>query len=298
MIDTFRSVNAAAPLYFLTVFSVLGCMIGSFLNVVILRLPTGVSLMRRSRCKCGAAIPWYFNLPVLGWLMLRGRANCCNRSISFRYPAIELLTGTLFLAAWLLLPTALAIPTAGFFAALVVVAVTDLDTLEIPDQITLWGTIILVCGSGLIPWIHGQPAGVSGGVRAIFSAAGGAIIGSGLILWIGLVGETLLRREAMGFGDVKLVGFIGAFLGWPGAIFTVFTGAVVAILWIAMAQIWRIGGGDPSSFLPSKDASGNALDSGAGGLIPFGPPLCVAAIAYALVGRDYFELWSLQLLHG
>src|SRR5688500_5268872 len=102
--------SAAFPWFFAVVAFVFGACIGSFLNVVIYRLPAEKSIVKPgSQCACGTAIAWHDNVPILSWFILRGRARCCGRSYSFRYPFVELLTATLFLACWILFPPAKAV---------------------------------------------------------------------------------------------------------------------------------------------------------------------------------------------
>lgn len=194
---------------------VLGLLIGSFLNVVAVRVPAGTSLVRESRCRsCDTAIrPWH-NIPVLGWLMLRGRCASCGEPISARYPIVEAIVGVLFASvAWLTLatstaplPATLAVLVAflHFAAISVVLTLIDLDTHRLPDAIVLpsylvaGGLLTLACALG-----------------AEWSRLLGAGIGMAILYTFYFV-IRLVRPDGMGGGDVKLAGVVGIYLGWLG----------------------------------------------------------------------------------
>lgn len=216
-----------------------GLIIGSFLNVCILRIPGGKSIvMPASACpKCGAPIRPYDNIPVLSWLMLRGKCRACKTPISPMYPVVELLTGLLFLAcfyAFGLTPEAL--KWAAFAAIMVVLVFTDLRERILPDVVNFTGFGIGLAFSfvtkpidGTALWIANHmfdfppPAPVLSFVDAILGAA----LGSGL-LWIVSEGYfRLRRREGMGLGDVKMMLMAGAFLGVKRVLLTIFVGAVL-----------------------------------------------------------------------
>ena len=190
---------------------VLGLLGGSFLNVVIARVPRGESVVRpRSRCPhCGYMIPSWLNVPVLSWIVLRGRCGACKTPISIRYPTVELLTGLLFLACFRVYGLTWAL-LLGFILSASLVAITwiDIDIFEIPDEISLPGILV---GAILRPIAFDVPWW-SGWVAAALAAA--AILG---LRW----GFAAVRGiEGMGLGDVKLLAMIGAFLG-PGALLPV-----------------------------------------------------------------------------
>ena len=206
-----------------------GLLWGSFLNVVIYRVPAGLSVVRPpSHCpKCQAPVKAYDNVPVLSWLWLRGRARCCGARISARYPLIELLGGLL---AWALLEAiifrlspetsvgrAAAIFLADFALALGLVAATfiDLDHLYIPDEISLGGTILGLATASLRPPL-----------RYVDSALG-AVLGF-LIVWVpfDVLYRLVRKKTGMARGDAKLVMLAGAWFGWPGALFALFAGSV------------------------------------------------------------------------
>lgn len=186
----------------------LGLLVGSFLNVVILRVPAGESVVvPPSRCgTCGAAIRPADNLPVLSWLLLRGRARCCGEPISPRYPLVELLAGGAFagVAAWL--GPSWELPAYLYVAAVsIALAVIDLDTLLLPYSIVMpsYGIVALLLGVAAID----GPSPRDAAVRAAVGGAG---------LWLLYRFLHLVRPDGMGYGDVRLSGLLGAVLAWRG----------------------------------------------------------------------------------
>jgi len=286
--ETIELIDMEIPWFFQALSFVLGACVGSFLNVVIFRLPKGESLVHPgSHCACGAAIPFYRNIPILSWFLLLGRAPCCKGRISFRYPLVETLTALIFLACWRAYPPPVALVFMLFAAMMVTQAFIDLDTMEIPDAFSVGGFIIGLVVSAAVPLIHGfyGDLWVVDGMRGLIVGLQGAFVGSALILWIAVVAEMILRKEAMGFGDVKLMGAIGAFCGWEGAVFAIFGGAVlgsVAVLLIAVfgrlfgVRIEEFGARDRDL----SDESGSVEDPGI--RIPFGPALAAGALIYLL----------------
>ena len=230
---------------------VLGLVIGSFLNVVILRLPEGISIVRpRSRCpKCKRAIAWYDNVPILSYVLLGGRCRGCNKKISIRYPLVEALSGMVGLLMYYKFGPGIEwVVFFSFSAALIVLALVDLDHRILPDAITLNGIWV-----GILANVYlAQPsplaarllraAGVeatNSRVIALAASVLGAVVGGGL-LWG--VAEAYLRLrgiEGMGFGDVKMMAMVGAFLGAPRALLTIMigslVGSVVGLLYIRFA---------------------------------------------------------------
>ena len=216
-----------------------GLIIGSFLNVCISRLPAGKSVVRpRSRCpKCGKHIKPYDNIPVVSYFFLAGRCRNCKATISPVYPAVELLTGVLFLASYLVFGNSiLALKWAAFSAILVVLIFTDWRERILPDSVNFTGLAIALVLSffvrpedGTAAWLAGRmfdfppPAPVISFADAVIGAA----IGAG-VLW--LVGEAYFRlrgREGMGFGDVKMMLMAGAFLGLRRTILTILAGSLL-----------------------------------------------------------------------
>jgi leader peptidase (prepilin peptidase)/N-methyltransferase len=287
--------NSAFPWFFLVAAAVFGACIGSFLNVVILRLPREESIVSPgSRCACGTPICWRDNIPVLSWLLLRGRARCCGRPFSFRYPFVELLTAGLFAVCWLRFPPAVAFAGWVLIGCLIAATFIDLDHFIIPDAFTIGLGIVGLLLSALIPALHGHSTAPAplGHLRSIADSLQGLLIGSGLVLWIGLIAETLLRREAMGFGDVKFVGAIGAFCGWQGAVFAVFGGAAVGTIWLAAAWLWQRATGRRASVAPpSETPEGEATPLAFGAHVPFGPMLAVAGALHFLFLRGPVAAW-------
>jgi leader peptidase (prepilin peptidase)/N-methyltransferase len=201
----------AAPAGVLVAVILFGLAIGSFLNVVIARLPERRSLWRPgSACPgCDAGIPWYDNIPVLSFLVLRGRCRACGMAISWQYPVVEAVTGAAFLAAYAAFgPTARCLEAAALLSALIAVSVIDLRLQIIPDAITL-------------PYIV---AGVliSVGTRSWPDALLGVVVGGGVFLAI-----ILIQPAGMGGGDMKLAAMLGAFLGWKALFFSLFVAVTV-----------------------------------------------------------------------
>ena len=268
-----------------TTIFLLGAILGSFLNVVIRRIPAGESVVRPgSRCRCGEPLPWHDNLPLVSWLLLRGRARCCGARISPRYPLVEGITALLFLLCWWLHPPAVALSLAVLVLFLVPAFWIDLDHLVIPDLFTVGGMLLGLALSFLVPGLHGFPEAAAPSLRGLGSAFLGVLLGSSVYYWLAVGAGLALRREALGEGDIKLAGCLGAFLGWQGAVFALFGGAVLgtAILLPVLAwQRFRAGRAEPDR--------GERL--GAGSEIPFGPFLIAAALAYALGLDGPVDAW-------
>ncbi|MBF0619933.1 MAG: prepilin peptidase [Candidatus Omnitrophica bacterium] len=215
------------------VFFVLGAMIGSFLNVCILRLAKEQSVVSPgSHClKCGKPVQWFDNIPVISYLVLRGKCRSCGVPFSVRYLLIELLTAGVFLGlylyfglTWVLLPYLLML--SGFIVA----TFTDFDERIIPDEVSVGGMVVGLLISPLIPQLHGTDIWW----QALLQSVLGVIVGGGSIYLMGAIGEWIFKKEAMGGGDVKLLAMIGAFMGWKMALLTFFIapffGAVVGII--------------------------------------------------------------------
>lgn len=250
-----------------------GLLIGSFLNVCIHRLPRDLSVVRpRSHCPaCERQIAWYDNVPLVSYILLRARCRHCGTRIAWRYPAVELLTGALFAAAvWHLGATPAAAKLCLFAALQVGLIFSDLEELILPDEFTLGGlaaglALALVIplensAAGALFWL----AGIEAGPRALSlaEAALGAAVPAGFLWFGGWLFEKVRHKEGLGFGDVKLVAMIGAFLGLRGALLTILAGSVlgsvVGLLYIK---------------LTGKDAATYQL--------PFGTFLGIAAILVA-----------------
>ena len=231
-----------------------GLIIGSFLNVCILRIPADKSIVApASSCtKCGKAIAPYDNIPVLSWLFLGGKCRNCKTKISAMYPAVEFLTGLLFLGCYLFFGlTVDALKWAVFAALLVVLTITDLRERILPDEVNFFGL-----GAGLLfsfftksldgtalwlanRWFEFPPPPMA---LSFADAALGALAGSGL-LWIVMEGYLRIRgREGMGLGDVKMMAAVGAFLGLKRTIMTVLVGSLLgSVIGIALIAISKKG---------------------------------------------------------
>ena len=229
-------------------FVVAGLLIGSFLNVVIARVPEGRSLWRPgSACPgCGAAIAWCDNVPIVSFLALRGRCRACGMTIPWRYPIVEALTGALFGAAYLAFgPTLHAGVAAALLAALVAITVIDLERQIIPDVISIPGILAGVLANlatGRVPWID---------------SIIGILVGAGAFVTIALVGSWMAGQDAMGGGDIKLAAMLGAFLGWKVLLLSLFLSAIGGgILAAALMGSGLRGRKDPLPFGPFLAAGG------------------------------------------
>jgi leader peptidase (prepilin peptidase)/N-methyltransferase len=219
-----------------------GLLIGSFLNVCILRIPREESVvMPPSHCPaCGAGIKPYDNIPVLSWMVLRGRCRKCKAPISPQYPAVELLTGLLFVGCYLMFGLSIeALKWAVFAALLVVLTVTDLRERILPDVVNFTGlglglllSLFTLPVDGSAGWMAGRVFGLElpVPVLSLADALIGAAAASGL-LWIVAEGYFRLRgREGMGLGDVKMMAMAGAFLGLQRAMLTILLGSLLGSL--------------------------------------------------------------------
>lgn len=228
-----------------------GLLIGSFLNVCIHRWPQDLSVVApRSRCPhCAAQIAWYDNIPVLSWLLLRGRCRACQARIHWRYPAVELLTGSTF--TWFIAQHGLTLTGAKdcvFAALLIGLAFADADTRILPDEMTLGGALIGFVFSFFVPvpdeTFHFLTAVAGWAPPPRLASAGEAVLGGCLCagsLWLaGWLFEKLRHKEGLGFGDVKMLVMIGAFLGTGNALITIvlgsLLGSIVGLAWIRITK--------------------------------------------------------------
>lgn len=232
------------PVYVLYVFAGLfGLVLGSFLNVCIVRLPRHQSVVTpRSRCpQCGHFIPWYDNLPVFSYLILRGRCRQCRCRISAIYPAVEIITAILFIAAFAEFGS-----TASFFKAIIfamlmeVLIFTDFNTRTLPHSVTISGAILglflsffVPVNNGLVEWLL-RVAGVafSGPLSSFVGAVTGGLFGAGLLYGVAWCFRRFGDREKeyLGFGDVMLMLVIGVFLGIPLTYVTILLGSLAGTL--------------------------------------------------------------------
>ena len=250
------------PPFFIPLAGIVGAVFGSFLNVCILRWgaePKESVVRPPSRCpKCGAGLAWFDNIPILSWLFLRGRCRRCGQPISIQYPLIELATALLWAyMAWRYGLTLEALRGAVFGTTLLGIALTDARAYIIPDEFT-WGGLAL----GLL-------FALAGGLPSLGAALLGAGLGFGLLWVVGVAGTWMLKQEAMGGGDIKMMAMVGAFLGWKGVLLTIFLGALVGSL----------------IFVPLALAGRKSL-------VPFGIFLALGAAATYLVGPSLYA-WYL-----
>lgn len=245
--------------------TVMGLILGSFANVVIYRLPLGQSVAwPGSRCRsCGKPVRWFDNVPVLAWIWLGGRCRSCKATISWRYPLVEFLTGAIFLAVFLRYGwTITTLELVIFSWSLIVVSFIDFDHMILPDVFTLSGIVIGLLGS----WLNPE--------RTVMSALAGVIMGGGFLWTIAYVYYLLRKEEGMGGGDIKLLAWIGAVLGWTSIPFVILAssliGSVVGLVYAVRSK------------------------TGLKSVIPFGPYLALAAILYYL-GGEQIGLWYIGL---
>lgn len=254
------------PLPFLIPVALGGLVVGSYLNVVVHRLPRGLSTVRPASCcpACEAPIKAYDNIPVLSYLLLRGRCRTCAAPISLRYPLVEVATATLFVACALIFGWSLQAVAAALFCSLMVaLGLIDLEHMILPDKLTLPG---IALGLALQPWIDGV---------TLLDALIGTLIGAGALILLINVWFWLREEEGMGLGDVNLMALIGAFLGWKGVLLALFSGALAgALVGLLLMAVRRLA-------LTSK--------------LPFGTFLAVGALV-ALFSRGHWIDAYLSLL--
>ncbi|MBI5740328.1 MAG: prepilin peptidase [Nitrospirae bacterium] len=252
---------------------ILGAVIGSFLNVCIYRMPQGLSIARpSSRCpSCGTPIRFYDNIPLISYLLLGGRCRQCKAQVSARYPLVEFLNAALYVvilssfgpdAPWTLLVYCI------FVSSLVVIFFIDLDHQIIPDSITLPGTVLaVILGSTILP----DPF-LRGGMLGVKSSIIGALAGGGSFYLIAVIGKAILKKDAMGLGDIKMMAMVGGLLGWKGVILTTFLGSLFgSVVGVSLIKL-----------------KGREW----GGRIPFGPYLAAGALISLLLGEDILR-WYL-----
>ena len=205
---------------FVVYLTLVGAAVGSFLNVCIYRWPAGESVLRpRSRCPgCRKPIAWYDNVPILSWLLLRGRCRSCSEPISPQYPLIEAVVAALWLGSALWLGPGLeAVRGAIFLTVLLAIAIIDGRHRIIPDQLSLGGA---AAGLLLAAWPEGFPL-----LTSLIGAVGGYLF----MLLVQKGGEILFRKPALGTGDVHMMAMIGAFVGLGGSLLTIFLGSVLGL---------------------------------------------------------------------
>lgn len=262
---------ASSPLWFFPVVFIFGALIGSFLNVCIVRIPKGESIVRPpSHCpSCNTPIPFYDNIPLVSYLLLGGRCRFCRKKFSPRYFFVELLTALLAVALLARFgPTIAFLVNFAFVAALVVISFIDLDTWIIPDVISLPGI-----GFGLLasvvqyPW----PTDAVAIPPSPMSSLIGILIGAGFLYLVARFYEFFTGTEGMGGGDVTLLAMIGAFLGWPAIPLALFLASVSGSI-VGLALMLRVGAGGKYP-------------------IPFGPFLCLGALGHLFFGSAVVQFY-------
>ena len=246
---------------------VLGCVFGSFYNVVIHRLPSGQSIVRpASKCPaCGEPIAAYDNIPLVSYLLLGGRCRRCKEPISLRYPIVEGLSGLLALLLFRRYGFHLQAAIEFIFCSLlIIITMIDLDTMEIPDLLSLPGIALGLVFSFFTPRL------------LWWQSLLGIIAGGGIFWLIAEVFERVRHKEGLGGGDIKLLAMIGAFIGWEGVAFTILVSSVSGMI-IALPLMWRSG-------------------KGLGSALPFGPFLAFGAVSYIFWGQIFYHWYFSDML--
>lgn len=279
--------------YWLGVFFVFGACVGSFYNVIVYRMPRGISLINPpSHCPlCKKHIPIYLNLPIIGWIILRGKTACCHQPLNIIYPIGESLCGLLgalalfaavaanygtvvpeLFSAPVMLPEVWADALAMFWLLLAIypVCAVDFKYKLIPDSMSIGGIV-----AGLLLSL------IPGGITPLQSLIGAVAAGGGLYL-LGVVASKVFKKEAMGFGDVKLLAGYGALMGWQSA-------AMILVIAAVMGIIVMI----PYAKIQEKVAEKASVDDSvdAPGQIPFGPFLAIAAPVIYLWGSNLLDMY-------
>ena len=301
MFESFELINEEFPWFFACLVAILGAIVGSFLNVCIYRIPAERSVISPgSACECGSSIPFYRNIPVLSWILLKGKASCCGLPFSLRYPAIELLTAVLFFWAWLIHSPTVAILGMLYISFLICSTFIDLDHMIIPDRFSIGGMVIGVLLSICCPALHGiEGLPIISNIQSGITAMIGALVGAGLVYWIAVLGEVIFRKPAMGEGDVKFAGFIGAFCGWQGAVFAMFGGALLgSVILIPFLLIGRFVAKRDTNCLVEESEDGVDESEGVqfGMQVPFGPMLAGAGLIYFLGFNAYVDAYFAEYI--
>ena len=290
---------------FLAVSLIMGLLVGSFCNVCVGRWPHGESVVSpRSRCpKCMNAIAWYDNIPLLSWLILAAKCRHCKAPISWQYPVVEAITGVLFVLVYLRFGMTLATPIyMALAAAMVVVTFQDLADWTIPNEITLPGIPV---GLGLS--VIGMLVPIAGlRVDHPFDALAGIALGFGILYGLDRIAILILKKPGMGFGDVKLMAMLGAFIGWQGVLGTLMLASILgSTIGLSMILYFKMKGApEAAEAAPDvesgegesekDDESDDGISLGAH-YLPFGPYIAIAGLVYLFVGPELIA-WYLQQL--
>jgi leader peptidase (prepilin peptidase) / N-methyltransferase len=283
-------------------FFLIGTVVGSFLNVCIYRIPWQKSIIwPGSRClRCWSAIAPRDNIPIVSWIALRGECRNCGEPIAIRYPMIEALVGLLFLGAYLLdveagsswrwVPTHRLIAAAyhaTFLALLVAATFIDYDLMIIPREITLIGLVFAIGMGTAFPALRPEPALASTHLGGFWVGLLGFLVGAGLTQFVRLTAGFVLRREAMGIGDVDLLGMIGAFMGWQAAVLAFFFSSFFGI----GHAVWKL------IVYFQKRLRGRQLSS-SDREMPLGPYLSMAAATLLFIWPVLWEKWAAKLFEA
>ena len=268
-----------------------GTIVGSFLNVCVARWPAGLSVIRpRSRCpKCGRSIRALENIPILSWIALRARCRGCGEKISAQYPLVEAATGLLWLWSFHHYGADFsALRVAVFGTLLLGIALTDAQHFLIPDGFTVSGLIWLLLSVFIGAFLQEQ-----GPFASPWDAIVGLCTGAGAIAVIGWLGEVALNRPAMGFGDSTLMAVVGAAVGPPRALLTLFIGAVIAPV-VLIGFIYPLRGGRSADRGGQLDLPLTERFAWRGRELPFGVFLAPAAMIALLWGLPMIAAYSLS----
>lgn len=245
---------------------VIGLIFGSFANVCIYRLPKGKSILYPpSFCpNCNKSIKWYDNIPLLSYIILKGKCRYCKKTISPRYFIVEFLTGSLFFLIYKQFGLHLITLVYNILIlSLIIVSFIDIDTFLISDVIVIPGIFLGLLFSFFIPEIHNMER-----FNSFLYSFIGVITGGGILILLGILGKIFFKKEAMGGGDVKLLGMIGGFLGWKCVFLTLFFGSlfgtIMSLILILMKK--------------------TKIED----YVPFGPYLAIGAIISIFFKGNYF----------
>ena len=247
----------------------LGACLGSFANVIILRYPNGQSLLPRSSCtSCGSPVPWYHNIPLISYFVLRGRCHSCKSPFSVRYVFVEYLMALLFLATYFYYGhQIMTIEYLILIFGLVVASFIDLDHMILPDVITFTGMALGLVGGLLNP------------ERSFWDSLAGFAFGGGVLWLVAYVYYVFTGREGLGGGDIKLLAWLGSLLGWKSIPFIILVSSVLGSV-VGLTLSFK-----------NTDKGQSKLQT----MIPFGPFIAVAAVMYLLglksVGSWYIDLF-------
>ena len=303
------ALSTLEPLFMIVSF-IFGSLVGSFANVCVSRWPAGESVVSpRSRCpKCKNQIAWYDNIPILSWILLGAKCRNCSLPIHWQYPLVEGITGVLFLLVFWNFGFVLATPVFMILAAsMVIVTFQDLADWTIPNEITLPG-IPIGLGLSLAGMMY-----ANSGLRVLhpMDAAAGIALGGGILYSLDRITVLLLKKPGMGFGDVKLLAMLGAFLGWKAVLGIIMLASVIgSVVGVGMILYFkqRAAGSEGKTAASSDDDAKVSDEQGGsdvaaspssvggdesddevtleGHYLPFGPYLAISGLVWMFVGPE------------